>query len=221
MATATVPNGFTVYQGPSQINGQPIKAVVTGTSKATANPKTGDMLQLWILPANEAPHHAIKSGADASVCGECPARPINGGDCYVTTFQAPLSVWRSTYPNTPADRNVPIRLGAYGDPAALPFDIVAGLIQGKKHTGYTHQWRTCDPRFKSIVMASVDSDAEAAEAKANGWRYFRVEREDGTPKAGEVSCPASEEAGKRTTCANCLMCSGTTSQAKSIVINAH
>ena len=226
----TKPNGFEVYNGPSQINGQPITAVLTGTQRKTENPKTADMLQLWIMPAGVKPSEAIKDGSDAAVCGDCPARPINAKKtgitpCYVTTFQAPNKVFNASYPSERdyGPRNAPIRLGAWGDPAALPFETVKGILKGQKdHTGYTHQWRTCDPRFKTLVMASCDSLEEAIEAQSQGWRTFRVIRGDDSERMNhEVQCPASKESGALTNCANCKLCQGTANQAKSVVIQAH
>ena len=72
-------------------------------------------------------------------------------------------------------------------------------------------------------MASVDSEVEATEARAGGWRTFRVRAATAPIMTGaEVVCPASEEAGKRTTCSACKACGGTSAKAKaSIVIMAH
>ena len=81
---------FTVYRGPSQLDGAPIRAILTRGSR---NAKTGDMAQLHILVDDVAPHVATKTGADASVCGDCPQRPVNGGGCYVNVFQGPRSAW--------------------------------------------------------------------------------------------------------------------------------
>ena len=226
----TKANGFQVWSGSSQINGAPIKAVLTATQRASANPKTADMLQLWIMPANVKPGEAVKTGEDEAVCGNCPARPINAKKagitpCYVNTHQAPGAVYKTEYPmeRDYGTRNAPIRLGAWGDPAALPFETVRGLLIGQdNHTGYTHQWKTCDPRFKTLLMASVDTEAEAIEAQNAGWRTFRVIRGDDSARMNhEIQCPASNEAGKRTTCADCRLCRGTSNNAKSIVIMAH
>ena len=79
--------GFVLYEGPSLIDGAPI--VVVATLK-TSNIKTGDMVQTWILRSDIEPHHAVKSGDDLSICGDCIHRPANQGSCYVTVFQAPL-----------------------------------------------------------------------------------------------------------------------------------
>ena len=83
-----------LWKGSSAHNGRPIIAALT---EGSSNVKTGNVDTLWILSADEEPHKAVKSGADESVCGNCPHRQGHGalGDCYVQTFQAPLSVYRS------------------------------------------------------------------------------------------------------------------------------
>ncbi len=95
-------NGYILYRGPSALDGSPIVAIVTGTATRSANAKTGDMLQTWILREDVAPHIAIKTGEDASICGDCPHRGEHDGtrwtktrSCYVQTHNAPLSVWRA------------------------------------------------------------------------------------------------------------------------------
>jgi hypothetical protein len=71
-------------------------------------------------------------------------------------------------------------------------------------------------------MASADSSADRAEANAAGWRTFRVRAADGAIEPREVTCPASKEAGYRTTCADCRACGGTRAKARAdIVIIAH
>jgi hypothetical protein len=69
-------------------------------------------------------------------------------------------------------------------------------------------------RFKRILMASVDSPAEYAEATEAGWRCYRV-RTDDTILPGEIECP---EAQGLTKCADCLLCAGNSRPAKSITI---
>jgi hypothetical protein len=69
-------------------------------------------------------------------------------------------------------------------------------------------------------MASADTIDEAAQANLYGMRVFRVSV--GVDKhQGEVSCPASAESGKKTTCDNCMLCGGTTKNARDIVIADH
>jgi len=69
-------------------------------------------------------------------------------------------------------------------------------------------------------MASVDTLEERAEAEQL-FRTFRVRRKGEPLDEGEISCPASKEAGKLTTCAACMLCGGTSKVAKSISIEAH
>tara|TARA_R110000868_G_scaffold10386_1_gene51102 strand:- start:316 stop:714 length:399 start_codon:yes stop_codon:yes gene_type:complete len=100
-----------------------------------------------------------------------------------------------------------VRLGAYGDPAFIPQRVVAAIVSSADgHTGYTHQW-TRAAWLKGTVMASVDSLEELQVARANGWRTFRVSSTLDVQK-GEILCPASDEAGKRTTCEECGLCDG-------------
>jgi hypothetical protein len=72
-------------------------------------------------------------------------------------------------------------------------------------------------------MASVDSVAEAAEALAAGWRYYRVAFDGDIPQlAGESICPGSAEAGKLLTCIECRHCDGErTGRRGSVVIRQH
>jgi hypothetical protein len=115
-----------LYEGPSLLNGEPIVAIATGLASPSTNRKTGPMIQTWILVQDEAPHLAVKSGNDSAVCGDCPAR---GKWCYVTTFQGPRSIWetwkRGGYPPSDLDelKGKAVRFGAYGDPAAVPFEV--------------------------------------------------------------------------------------------------
>lgn len=78
------------------------------------------------------------------------------------------------------------------------------------------------PEFAAFAMASVDSAAERLEAKSLGWRTFRV-RDLGEPiEPKEGVCPASVEAGHRTTCDLCRACGGHSAKAKiDMVIMAH
>ena len=216
-----------IYKGPSLIDGSPIIAIATLNS---SNSKTGAMVQTWIMRSDIEPHHAIKTGADISVCGDCPHRPANNGSCYVLTFQAPLSIYRAfhrgSYNDVSIDKfaGLPLRIGSYGDPLAVPIEAWQPLINiTSGRTGYTHQWDSslASDAWKSLIMASVDNSEEAEAASSKGWRYFRVTNETQPKIKGEVVCPASEEAGKKTECAACLACNGATRKGLGIVINAH
>jgi len=218
--------GTIIYRGPSMLDGASIVAVLTYRSR---NVKTGPMAQLWVIRDDIHPLDARETGADASICGDCRHR---GGSCYVNIGQAPASVFRGVergiYPvasdiaGEGAGRI--IRLGAYGDPAAVPVDIIAALLsRAAAWTGYSHQWQ--DPRFAPLArwcMASVDTPEEYWQAIAAGWRAFRVRTGTQALAAGEIVCPASDEGGKRTQCAACRLCGGNSkAAAKSIAIVAH
>lgn len=215
--------GYVFYDGPSILDGQPIVGIVTLRS---ANEKTGDMIQTWILRSDISPLSAIHTGDDVSICGDCPLRGHGGLErgCYVNVAQAPLSIWRAyragKYPPIVGELpNRPVRLGAYGDPAAIPL-AAWGEILNRPRTGYTHQWRRF-PEWKPYVMASIHTETERVEAHALGWRTFRLVSDISDMSDREVLCPASSEAGKRTQCINCLLCSGAELKAKSVVILPH
>lgn len=211
-----------IYDGPSQLNGAPIIAVVTGIDSPTQNRKTGKMAQLWILPRDPAPTDAVQSGADASVCGDCPLR---GARCYVNLGQAPLAVWRKYHRGgyaeaEPADvlprgRVRKIRLGAYGDPAALPRRVLVQLVQGwSGHTGYTHQWRHRGA-LQDLLMASTETASESYDAQRLGWRTFSTSSDS----PNSIECPSDSHG---ITCEKCGLCDGTRSgSVRSIYITPH
>ena len=225
------PNGAVLYHGPSALDGQMIVVILTGLAVASGNTKTGAMLQTWIMRADKRPHHAVRDKSDASVCGDCPHA---GTTCYVIVEHAPLAIykawqrgsyhdWTGAFPNH-ALRGKRVRLGAYGDPAAVPFNTWRRVMAQKPSgwTGYTHQWRKPEfQRFRSLLMASVDSLAEMVQAQLDGWRTFRVRGEGAPITKGEVGCPASEEMGKKSSCVKCSLCSGQGSGAKSVSIIVH
>jgi hypothetical protein len=225
--------GMVVWQGLSQLDGvTPIVVIATGLDSSSANEKTGGMVQTFILRADIEPHTAIAGGADEAICGVCPHRgKASGGTgaCYVRVYQAPLSTWRAWDRGNAEAFDVArfagrkVRIGSYGDPAAVPVAVWQEIVAvAGATTGYTHQWRQCDPAFAEFCMASTDSVAERREARLKGYRTFHV-RALGTDKGkGEIVCPASAEAGKRTVCASCLQCGGTgNGRTADITIVAH
>jgi hypothetical protein len=73
-----------------------------------------------------------------------------------------------------------------------------------------------------VYGVAADSEADATAAHALGWRTFRVAMPGDLARMPvESICPASAEAGKKLTCAQCLACSGATGRRGSIVIAAH
>ena len=234
-------NGAVIYEGPSQLDGEPIVVILTGITADSGNAKTGAMLQTWILRSDVAPLTALRTGADASICGDCKHRPRITEDgkhvrtCYVSVWQAPRGVFacykRGRYQRAYDPRSIAalgagrqVRLGSYGDPAAVPFEVWGALTaRAAGFTGYTHQARhaTFDPRILSVCMVSADTLADVTAAHAAGGRAFHV-RPIGTPvPKGLAQCPAAAEAGRRATCATCMLCGGAAVKARSISIQAH
>lgn len=226
-------NGAIIYRGPSMLDGAPIIVVVTGLAKSSRNEKTGDMLQTWIIRDDINPIEAAKTGQDISICGTCEHKPSLGNTCYVNLSHAPLNIFKSShrgiYPtvidlNDIAALGVDrvVRLGSYGDPAAVPVGVWEALTaHASAWTGYTHQWRNA-PHLMALCMASADNAIEAVMAKAMGWRTFRVRTATEAVMDKEFICPASKEAGNKTDCASCKACMGTSAKAKaSPVIIAH
>lgn len=233
------PNGLILWQGASRIDGAPIVAIVVGLEDASTNSKTGAMLQTYIVRADIAPTDAIKTGADASICGDCTHRGDGTGKertCYVNVGQGALAVYRAflrgNYPVATGDQarlagaKRVVRLGTYGDPAAVPVSVWETLTaDAVAHTGYTHAWRGIGSAYSHLLMASADSVRDMREAHASGWRTFRVVTHTNTVqrfRRKESVCPASAEAGYKLTCIDCKACDGNaTNRRASVVIQAH
>jgi hypothetical protein len=230
--------GAILWRGASLLSDDPIVAIITGLDGSSRNPKTGPMAQVWILRADIPPMDAIRSGADAAICGDCALRgdgAFNRG-CYVSGWLGPNNVWKvftsDGYPIFNAEearaamRGVSVRLSAYGDPAAVPFDVWQNMLTtASSFVAYTHQWKRADPRLRWFAMASVENVEDATLAQSLGWRTFRA-RHPRDPvviwnSGQEVVCPASDEAGHRVTCQACQLCRGRSRPARSIVIMAH
>lgn len=224
-------SGFVFYDGPSLIDGAPIVAIAV---LASDNGKTGDMVQTYILRADVDPVSALRTGEDRSICGDCVHRPANDGACYVNVAQSVQSVYwawfRGSYElvapivgaRTIEGRK--LRMGAYGDPAAVPAQFWKQLAKYTAgHSGYTHQWRHPIARgLRTLVMASADSASDRDLARSMGWRTFRVRTADEILGAREIVCPASPEGGDRRQCATCLACDGADRAGKvSVAIIVH
>lgn len=233
-----------IYDGKSKFRvagGGAIQAVLTGykPGATSSNSKTGPVVQLRILVTDVNPKEAQESGRDALVCGTCSLRPIkvdpDKKPCYVR-MRGELATWKA-HKGEPAAFNAPeilsrmgLRIGAYGDPAMLPEQIVRRLcsVANKfrpNHTGFTQRWRLKSSQWlRFFCMASVESVEEADKAHDLGWRTYRVRKSSEPVAPGEISCPASKEAGRRTTCQRCVLCDGMRSSVdkrKNITIFAH
>jgi len=216
--------GYVLYDGPSLFDQKPIVVIATTTS---SNRKTGNVVNTWIMRSDIEPHTARKQGDDESVCGDCKHRINKLNTCYVLVHQAPLSVFRAykrgrydTNWNSDSFANQMIRLGSYGDPAAVPTKIwTEALAKSSSHTGYTHQWNNKNVDQKglmSICMASVDSVMEREIAKKTNWRTFRCSTNTETETKEMVCLNVT----KGTHCGDCRLCYGS-SKAKDILVPVH
>jgi hypothetical protein len=229
------PNGFILWEGISRIDGKtPVVCIVNGlNSKGSQNEKTGAMLQTFILLQNEHPMEAVNNGNDSAICGGCIHRkePTGHRSCYVNIIMGgPRAVW-AAYKAGSYDRlsatelatlanGRTVRVGSYGDPAAIPLDIWTALLSGAAgRTGYTHQWRSSKfAGLSSYVQASCDKPSDVAKAHAKGWKTFLVMPVGSALPSTAIHCPASKENGKKTTCEDCLLCDGTKAD---VVIHSH
>ena len=221
-----------IYRGPSMLDGAPIVALA---SVGSSNVKTGSMVQTWIMRADLHPSEVSARGLDSSVCGNCPRRHSLGGDCYVQIPHAPRATWQnwqaqgSPGANWDQPRQVRqlrrdasafgLRMGSYGDPAAVPWQVWQGLsdaLQPTTSVGYTHQWRETwldgahASWLRTHVMASVDSVEEAEIARSRGWRFFlaipaNLAAVYADTFATVVECPATIS---DRTCYECGACDG-------------
>ena len=232
--------GVILFEGASNLDGKPTVVIAI---KDTSNRKTGGMVQTFIMRSDIDPITASRLGEDYSVCGDCIHRgkanldkKSGGADdrsCYVMLLML-LSIYkaykRGAYLKLQADevsdwfRDELVRLGSYGDPMAIPswlWDDV--LLYAKGRTGYGHQFgvKGADVR-PDLCMISVDNVAQAKHQWKLGNRTFRVGNSvDDMIQGKEILCPASDEAGKRTTCDKCKLCSGNKIKAKSVFIPVH
>lgn len=242
------PQSAVIYRGPSLLDGAPIVAIAILQS---GNTKTGNMVQTYILRDDMEPLEASKTGADFSICGTCPLRGTPTDDparkqakdrkCYVVLGQGPTVVFRAFargyYPEAfnreqrrAIGRGRMVRLGTYGDPAAVPAHVWRELIEDAMgHTAYSHQAATPGADFApDLYMQSADSLEQARDAWKAGNRTFRVipvrdwqEYRRGALDKNETLCPASSEGGFKSTCDKCGLCAGASKVAKSIAIVAH
>lgn len=145
-----------IYSGPSKIDGSPIVAIYLQGSN---NKKTGNLSQVYILQSDIDPITANRTGEDYGICGDCPHRGkanqnkvsgfADGRSCYVNIGQGPNQIYKafksgkyaqSTLEELPSiGEGQTIRIGASGDPLAIPSHVIRALLsKSKGHTSYTH-----------------------------------------------------------------------------------
>jgi hypothetical protein len=233
MNTSTV----CIFDGPSNFNGERVIVLIAGYSRPSANTKTGNMLQSFIIPvSHESIRLAVLAGADQAVCGNCKLRPANNGNipCYVDVVRGPGgayrswksgNVWTVTPENAGAMATAPLRIGSWGDPACVDSEIwrrFEGQSSHKSGTGYTHDWLN-NPGLSDITMASIDpdnhpdTDEAMARAHALGFRTYRVLKPGDKPRPDEFLCP---EVTHGVTCADCRLCGGNRISARNVAIPA-
>ena len=212
--------------------------VVVNFQFKTGNTKTGALIQNYIIPAEWINSEAkISTLSDKAVCFDCPHSKDINKTCYVRKGQSEMglsskvrSLRKLGLDNIPelspeleadlldAIAGKGIRFGSYGEPILLGEALVSKLSKRAKFwTGYTHQWHK-NSWAKDYFMASVETTLVDKAAKNMGWRTFFVGDSIGSEN---VTCPASKEAGNKSTCDQCKLCMGTQSRAKSVKILKH
>lgn len=190
------------------------------------NPKTGDMVQTYLLDKNTI----TESNVFGAKCFDCPMV----SKCYVS--QDKLSVRlalkrlingeKTSYIFNTLDRVLPllkgrlIRFGSYGDPSIIPLDDIQKIVSVVRGwTGYTHFWKEIDTEYSKYFNASVESLTDELLAQGLGYKSFRV-----LLKGESTSYEVSENAilclnvSKGLTCSECLLCSGTRGKGRKISI---
>ena len=202
---------YIFYEGPSALTGEPIVGIATMDSR---NAKTGPLIQTYILDATRDPVTARKTGHDRNICGECPLKTANA--CYVLLHQAPQVLFNHKHQFKSLKRsllrNRAIRLGSYGDPAAIPIEIWDSIVpKCTAHTGYTHQWAKF-PEFKKYCQASVETLDQAKQAQVLGFKTYRVMLPNEKLADNETPCLYP-----KLQCIQCGLCDGTKKNVAQVV----
>jgi hypothetical protein len=209
--------------------------VLINFQKGSSNSKTGMAIQNYLIPKSWGEEGRVAD--DKDVCFDCPHSQAKGATCYVrkgNPFRGLISKTKSVnrmYKDIPEFSKATeeailkmcegqfVRFGAYGEPILLGEDLVKKITKvARTWTGYTHQWHQDKYQWaKKYFMASVDSVFEKSVARKKGWRPFFVTDDPNyiQDKKDSLSCPASAEAGRKSTCNVCSLCKGTSAVNKS------
>jgi hypothetical protein len=180
------------------------------------------------MKANEKPVFKTFFALDSANCGDCPFSMNQGsGGCYthkVMQYSGFISMLKSVitehvnlggvpeYSESIMNRIIDmstgnyVRFGTYGEPTKHPLTLIEGIAKRVQNwSGYTHQYAK-KPEYLAYFMASVHSAKMAGIVQHKfGARSFIATKEENKLY---VSCPASKEAGFKTNCADCGLCSG-------------
>lgn len=161
---------------------------------------------------------------DESNCLDCPYSGNSGsGKCYTHKFQQYtgfLSMLRSIKANqltpltsqkcdviTKMCTGSYVRFGTYGEPSLVPLYLIRLMAEASSTwTGYTHQYtKPWAKEYGQYFMASAHNQYDAHVARNKSYRSFIASQNN---SEDAVSCPASKEAGFKSNCASCGLCSG-------------
>lgn len=176
---------------------------------------------------------------DSKNCFDCPfSINTGGGGCYthkVMQYSGFVSMLKSivnefgNYDNLPnystdivnsivkMSKDKYVRFGTYGEPSLHPLELVSSVSAvSSTWTGYTHQYFR-KPEYGAYFMASTHNKAQANKASEKfGYRSFIAVKDNN--KGLGVICPASNESGKKSNCADCGLCSGVKGKGKKDVV---
>lgn len=226
--------GLIIYEGPSMLDKK--HDIVCILTIKSLNTKLGSMAQLWIIPKNINPHQAIVENKDNIVCGDCIHRHSQNGSCYVLSF-VPSNIHKTylagkykkininlkQYSNFLKQKQLNLRISAYGDLAAVPYGILNQLhALSKSYTAYTHSAHRIElSKLNFKPMISVESEEQVKYWNDKGYKTFRTKLPANKKLSNELVCPATIETRKnKVTCDNCLLC-GTNNSKHNIVLDVH
>ena len=207
-----VTGSICVWEGASQFDGLPIQVILSGYSIDSTNTKTGAMIQVYILPKNNTPYE-VYTESKPTVCGSCK---YLGGGCYVrwSNLGNIQKSGNRNFADLDLGQNLcaglRVRVGAAGDPAAVPLWVWEHLLQDADgFTGYTHAWRDY-PEYKKFFVASTDSKQETDEALEQGWSPFYVVEDWEEAPQESFQCLSSKQKNmfQNYTCIECMKCHG-------------
>ena len=195
------------------------------------NRKTGNIPQVYIL-CKDVPVGAYSRLETKAVCNDCPLqkKPAGCGSCYVATHRGPRVVYEAykggLYQSIPVRMVADVlpkvvRVGAYGDPLAVPASVWAELKESFKYVlGYTHSWRD-KPIEARHWMASCHTVEDIQIANALGLSTFTAVTEQKNiqkvPKRRRL-CNNVKESMQ---CAQCRLCRYTKGEPVNVYIPVH